>query len=631
MNKTCAPTGWRLSAACAAVLSMLGGCGGVPTVNGFPIWTQLPTDVPDGVHMRRLETPDSALEIDGQWKGSVPEGPATIRVFQGLTTPKKAVASCTGVLRTTRTQHPNGVVVLLVMDDGEVKRGDGSVMFRGNVESNPALANGCVTIARDRSVKRIGTYFAPGGWSIASEDFHLFEWLSPEMLRFRQGQFKEADGRPYDRFRLGQPERVIFRSGRCQIRSPAGDLWDGSCDVPEATKRTHVVVQKATEKGIPNFSASANVRWIEGVAVRVDTDYTAPELRAGSKPMIWIGPMSLSGFALANGEGVLQYANGDKLSAHFDMGLPTDGVATLTEKSGAVWRVAIADGKPGAMRHPAPQTLQATGQECGFPGWRLLKGSCDAGRWSGDVEAYSANGNGRIVGSFDKNQPRGEITWSNVADQTSLRGTMVYEAGNLGFVKGRAFVRDAQVYEGPLAGYEPRGAGLCRHEGASEACEYANGERVDSLYKMRLENERLRIEQARRDREARLAAAEQARQQALRQQAELAAAQALQAQQANSGGFLSSLAGTALNYIPGGGSMVKDMVRREVVKAGVQALTGPGSTPAAAPVMAAGPTPPVPVAGADDTLPKASVPVRFAGHLHGAVTTAAVSVAALQR
>ncbi len=81
------------------------------------------------------------------------------------------------------------------------------------------------------------------------------------------------------------------------------------------------------------------------------------------------------------------------------------------------------------------------------------------------------------------------------------------------YASGKLFENGRPVYEGSFTGNgTPHGTGICWVQGAPEECRYHEGQRIDSLHKQRLENEKLRkdlAEQARQKAEQQRRVAEE--------------------------------------------------------------------------------------------------------------------------
>lgn len=60
-------------------------------------------------------------------------------------------------------------------------------------------------------------------------------------------------------------------------------------------------------------------------------------------------------------------------------------------------------------------------------------------------------------------------------------------------IKGEIYFNDVLKYDGPIADGRPDGEGVCMHEGEPEECKYYKGKRIDTIFKVRLENEKQRL------------------------------------------------------------------------------------------------------------------------------------------
>ena len=54
-------------------------------------------------------------------------------------------------------------------------------------------------------------------------------------------------------------------------------------------------------------------------------------------------------------------------------------------------------------------------------------------------------------------------------------------------IKGKLFAAGQMIYHGLFERGVPHGGGICQYEGALEECRYYNGQRVDTLFKIRQE------------------------------------------------------------------------------------------------------------------------------------------------
>lgn len=344
----------------------------------------------------------------------------------------------------------------LLSGEGEVFRPNGTVIFKGQLTGVLSAGMGCMVGSK-------GIYISPTGWTLESSEFYVVS---------------AATG-------------AWVRPGPCTVGDPQGNSWTGNCNLPSQSK--HAAIQYNNNPQAPK--------------------YTLPELESYAGYLIFTSG-GVEQFKMATGPGVMRFANGEQIEGNFDLGHLEDGLVKVTGPDGKVFQAMASNGKLGP-RQLAPTQLASSGQACGFPGWRIVSGRCEQNTWSGDVDAYDATGIERITGSFKKGVPSGTVTWSRLDSNLHVRGTMVASNGGLGFSQGKVSVDGTLVYDGEMTGFAPNGNGICTVSGSPERCEFVNGERVDALYKTRLENERLRGEIA-----ANQQAQKHAQQQvALRQQA----------------------------------------------------------------------------------------------------------------
>lgn len=317
--------------------------------------------------------------------------------------------------------------------DGEIYRPNGSLLFRGNIVGSLLSGSGCMPGSK-------GVYTSPAGWTVSSDKFSI--------VSYAMGVY-------------------MLPGGTCILGDPQGNTWAGICNLPARSKYANIAFDGTT--------------------------YSLPELEASSTLIHFTGG-GIVNFTLANGPGVMRFSNGEQVQGNFDLGHLEDGLVQVTSPDGKVFQAMASNGKMGP-RHVGSAQL-ANSQSCGFPGWRLASGACEQNNWSGTVEAYDASGMERIAGPFKKGVPIGTVTWSRLDSGLQIRGTMAAVNGGLGFTKGQVSVNATPVYEGEISGFAPNGNGICTVEGSPERCEYTHGERIDALYKTRLENNRLRREMA---------------------------------------------------------------------------------------------------------------------------------------
>lgn len=337
--------------------------------------------------------------------------------------------------------------------DGEIYRPNGTVLFRGQINGSLTFGSGCMAGPK-------GTYTSPAGWTVSSDKF--------TMVSFSMGVY-------------------LLPGSTCTLGDPQGNTWTGTCSLPTQSKHANIVFDGVT--------------------------YSLPHLEA-TKQYIHFDAAGIVNFPLANGPGVMRFANGEQVQGNFDLGHLDDGLVQVTSSDGQVSQAMVSNGKLGP-RHMSSAQL-ASAKSCGFPGWRLASGTCEQNSWSGTVDAYDASGLERISGPFKKGVPAGTVTWSRLDTGLQIRGTMVAVNGGLGFTKGQVSINESPIYEGEMSSFAPDGNGVCTVDGSPERCEYSQGERIDALYKTRLENSRLRREMA-TNQEAQQLAQQQA---AARQQAQ---------------------------------------------------------------------------------------------------------------
>ncbi|WP_150644011.1 hypothetical protein [Pseudomonas fluorescens] len=319
--------------------------------------------------------------------------------------------------------------------EGELFRPNGTVIFKGQLSGNLVLGIGCQAGPK-------GLYISPTGWTLNSNEFFI----------------------------VGAASGVWVRPGPCTVGDPQGNTWTGNCNLPSQSK--HAAIQYNNYPQAPSYSL--------------------PELEFSSNFLRFTSG-GIEQFKMATGPGVMRFANGEQVEGNFDLGHLEDGLVKVTAADGKVFQAIASNGKLGP-RQLAPEQLASIGQICGFPGWRIVSGRCEHNTWSGDVDAYDATGMERISGSFKMGMPSGTITWSRLDSGLQVRGKMVANNGGLGFTQGEVSVAGVQAYEGEMSGFAPNGNGICTVSGSPERCEFAQGERVDVLYKTRLENDRLRGE-----------------------------------------------------------------------------------------------------------------------------------------
>ena len=197
-------------------------------------------------------------------------------------------------------------------------------------------------------------------------------------------------------------------------------------------------------------------------------------------------------YTLVSGPAVYTDPSGVRYEGTFNRSLAKSGTYRVT-RPGADTVVAYYDNNTLLAEHPSQDTLDKRATRCG--NWSFMSGTCPGGQWSGAIVAYRMTDNGmwRLQGRFDKNVPRGPVEMELLQRDYKIRGTMapVVTGQPFNFSQGEIWNQGVVTYKGNMKGINPEGTGLCRHEGQLEACEYAEGQRVDALFKMRAENRKM--------------------------------------------------------------------------------------------------------------------------------------------
>lgn len=206
-----------------------------------------------------------------------------------------------------------------------------------------------------------------------------------------------------------------------------------------------------------------------------------------------IDDMDLSDpFVLAAGQGTLTEQDGTRYTGNFNHSATKTGLFTVS-RPGQDDVLTLFSSDQRVMSHPAPAVLAAKGKTCASqPDFRLLKGNCRGEAWDGEVHAYDSNGINAIFGRFANGEPQGKIRFEILDSGSQIEGTMKRKGGNLDFTVAKWSVGGALFYEGQMENFRPHGKGICMYEGKPESCEYYQGERIDAIYKTRIENEKLR-------------------------------------------------------------------------------------------------------------------------------------------
>lgn len=196
--------------------------------------------------------------------------------------------------------------------------------------------------------------------------------------------------------------------------------------------------------------------------------------------------------SLIAGPAVYTDPNGVRYEGNFNRSLVKSGQYRVT-RPGQDTMIATYDNDSLRAEYPSQDTLERKALRCGS--WYFMSGTCPGGLWTGNVVAYRNNDYGmwKLQGRFEKDVPRGEVEMAAMHRDYRIRGTMpstTIDKG-LGYTQGEIWSNGVVQYKGPMKGMSPDGTGLCRYEGKLEACEHAEGERVDALYKMREENRKM--------------------------------------------------------------------------------------------------------------------------------------------
>lgn len=175
-------------------------------------------------------------------------------------------------------------------------------------------------------------------------------------------------------------------------------------------------------------------------------------------------------------------------------------------------------------------------------------------------EAYSEDGLDHLTGLLRNGLlvPR-EIVLDGGARRYESRSMNEYFEG-----EARYFENGEMVYEGPIKGGQYDGQGLCRYNGSLERCEHAYGERVDTLFKTRLELQAYKGRQA--EEAERLAAQHRQELAAERQRiAQLQAAQQAAAPSQASGFQWGKLAALGVGAVAGGLTQLPSETQAKVI------------------------------------------------------------------
>lgn len=455
----------RRSINCLWVLVLMISMQGCATYN-----IKIPNDIPDGVSGYRFKTSQMSLQYSGEWKNSRPFGNGSAQWFDKDGNPY--LVSCEGVFSDEVNGHDT-YGGNYVWGKGNIFRLDKTLIFSGRIYLIPTQGAGCFPGGE-------GEYYFRNGWSI-------------------KGGFDPANGNAQAAlslyyFSLGNPKLAQFYAAIPPLEDSYS--WMGQpCVLFDALGRQRWSSNKCSGDLVFNSSSAHYVH-----------KYPQEPLQAA-----------------VNGYGVFVEENGEKIEGNFIYGQPTDGLVRLTSKDGVVWQSYVKNGGT-VLRHRTPDDIR-TGKACGpWENFYVVNNACHNGAWNGNTDAYSADGLIHIAGVFSNNNPKGDITYSSLMDGRVLRGAMSMESGKLDFVKARMTLDGEVQYEGEFSNFMPHGNGICRYQGKPEKCEFYEGERIDALYKTRIENNALRQDlQTQNDRKKQQEAdrvARQQRQQALAAQQE---------------------------------------------------------------------------------------------------------------
>jgi hypothetical protein len=419
-------------------LFLIGGC---TTIDGG--MAKYPENFSSGQHtfsyqylggfVLDADYPDYVSTYTGEWQNNRPSGRGTVTTNYGL--------SCQGEFGLPASTH---------FRDGISDTGSAASALLGTAddprrETAHSLAKG--TVFRNGTPIFTG-YFensffngeacAPAGEGVwLAGDLEIIGRFMTDVVGSRYGTISVA-------FYLGHDECSFFQKGAAN----GPRIFAGTCDAPHRQKDDYYF--------------------------RIDDmDLSDP-------------------FVLAAGRGTLTEQDGTRYTGDFNGSAAKNGLFTITRpEQDDVLALFAADRL--VMSHPAPAVLAAKGKECpGQPGFKVLKGLCRGNAWDGEINAYADNGINAIFGRFANGEPQGPIRFEILDSGSRIEGTMKRKGGNLDFIAAKWFVGGSLFYDGQMDNFRPHGKGICMHEGKPESCEYYHGERIDAIYKTRIENEKLR-------------------------------------------------------------------------------------------------------------------------------------------
>jgi len=169
------------------------------------------------------------------------------------------------------------------------------------------------------------------------------------------------------------------------------------------------------------------------------------------------------------------------------------------------------------------------------------------------------------------------------------------------YANGKLYESGQPVYEGPFSeAGKPQGNGICWVDGAPEECRHHGGQRIDSLYKQRLENQKLKkelAEQQRQKEEAAMRRAQAEAQQRRQQEAEERKEVRFQAAiTAGIGAMRGDYSASAAAGMPGADVVVMQQKMNAITSSFMaeKGRSSPASRAAAVPQMASSSEPPAP-------------------------------------
>ena len=131
-------------------------------------------------------------------------------------------------------------------------------------------------------------------------------------------------------------------------------------------------------------------------------------------------------------------------------------------------------------------------------GWFIWKkGGCQRGLVSGQSTLYSNDGSKVLTGVF----VAGEITKGKFTDSTGMTINGSWK-NFLPHGESHEIIASNKQYRGGFKNGQRHGNGVCTTPERKEKCEYDEGTRIDQVYVMRIENEKRRVAEEARQKEA---------------------------------------------------------------------------------------------------------------------------------